>query len=455
MDIAPELLKEIQEDFNKQFEQNQRISEIQSKIDEGVATYKEANEYAIEVGEMLASAFQNNLSSAVLPNGQMYYNIAQKVIRPNMLNNYDLVTAVTNNIQAALNKAANIGIKAITPQLNEDKVDGIVRKISNAEQFDDVAAVLNEPIVTFTQSIIDDAIKANAEFQSKAGLQPKIVRTMAGGCCKWCQEVAGTYRYPDEVPKDVYRRHQNCRCTVEFHPKDGKVQNVHSKRWVNSSATDYMGKTKIQKIELGGKLYEIKTYQNVNYENISCQTYSSDSQKMCEYLNEVVNGKYTNINEIVVAKYNALGGIAAYDHVDNKFYISEELIDPEKFKKIVDTSYFAANNLSDVIVHELDGHKKHWEAIQRFCENNNFISFEDAKEQLESEIRKYIVSQISIEHYYLRNIVSENAYIQFSDLGSLNECIADVIILTERKDIQDENLAKKVLGVLNYDGISK
>lgn len=238
MDIAPELLKEIQEDFNKQLEQNQRIAEIQSKIDKGVATYKEANEYAIEVGEMLASAFQNNLSSAVLPNGRMYYNIAQKVIRPNMLNNYDLVTAVTNNIQAALNKAANIGIKAITPQLNEDKVDGIVRKVSNAEQFDDVAAVLNEPIVTFTQSIIDDAIKANAEFQSKAGLQPKIVRTMAGGCCKWCQEVAGTYRYPDEVPKDVYRRHQNCRCTVEFHPKDGKVQNVHSKEWRKESVYD-------------------------------------------------------------------------------------------------------------------------------------------------------------------------------------------------------------------------
>lgn len=263
MDIAPELLKEIQEDFNKQLEQNQRIAKIQSKIDDGGATYKEANEYAIEVGEMLASAFQNNLSSAVLPNGRMYYNIAQKVIRPNMLNNYDLVTTVTNNIQAALNKAANIGIKAITPQLNEDKVDGIVRKVSNAEQFDDVATVLNEPIVTFTQSIIDDAIKANAEFQSKAGLQPKIVRTMAGGCCKWCQEVAGTYRYPDEVPKDVYRRHQNCRCTVEFHPKDGKVQNVHSKQWFSQKESD-----KIELRKLVGLIAEDDAVQRNIRENI-------------------------------------------------------------------------------------------------------------------------------------------------------------------------------------------
>lgn len=62
--ILPELLKEIQEDFNKQFEQNQKIAEIQSKIDEGVATYKEANEYAIEVMERLNSVL--GLQKAVL-----------------------------------------------------------------------------------------------------------------------------------------------------------------------------------------------------------------------------------------------------------------------------------------------------------------------------------------------------------------------------------------------------
>lgn len=90
------------------------------------------------------------------------------------------------------------------------------------------------PIINFSQSIVTDFIRENAEFQSKAGLPSVIVRKLAGGCCDWCRSLAGTYTYPDNVPKDVYRRHQRCRCTVDFHPSDsrkGRVQNVHSKKW--------------------------------------------------------------------------------------------------------------------------------------------------------------------------------------------------------------------------------
>lgn len=36
------------------------------------------------------------------------------------------------------------------------------------------------------------------------------------------------------MPKDVYRRHQRCRCSVEYYPRDGKIQNVHTKKWRNT-----------------------------------------------------------------------------------------------------------------------------------------------------------------------------------------------------------------------------
>ena len=33
------------------------------------------------------------------------------------------------------------------------------------------------------------------------------------------------------MPKDVFRRHDFCRCVVEYTPGDGKWQNVYNKKW--------------------------------------------------------------------------------------------------------------------------------------------------------------------------------------------------------------------------------
>ncbi len=236
-DITPELLKKIQDDFQSRFNKSKTISGLYTKVRDGTATYKEANDFAIEVGNILAAAYMNNLSSDVLPDRKMYYNIAKHILDPTMKHNYDLITDVTNQVQKSLNEAAHIGIKPITPKLNQDRIDGIINRVSNEDNFDDVAWILREPIVNFSQSIVDDSIRANAEFHGKSGMSPKIVRKLAGGCCDWCREVAGIYIYPD-VPKDVYRRHQRCRCTVDYHPGDGKVQNVHSKKWRDEIAQE-------------------------------------------------------------------------------------------------------------------------------------------------------------------------------------------------------------------------
>lgn len=77
---------------------------------------------------------------------------------------------------------------------------------------------------------MDSTVKTNADFQYKAGLRPKIRRMTDGKCCEWCSRLAGVYDYPD-VPKDVFRRHANCGCVVEYDPGDGKqTENVHGGR---------------------------------------------------------------------------------------------------------------------------------------------------------------------------------------------------------------------------------
>ena len=232
-DIAPKLLKKIQDDFKNKFDNSKIIRELYRKVEQGNATYKEANEFAIEVGELLSGSFKKNLSSSVLPDGRMYYNIADRIIRDALGNNYELVADVSAKIQEILNKKAGIGIKAIKPKINEDKVRGIVDIVSGKEKYDDIAYMLGEPVINFSQSVVNDAVRENADFQYKAGLSPKIIRTSTGKCCEWCDKLAGIYDYEavSDTGNNVFRRHKYCRCLVEYAPGDGKRQNVHTKQW--------------------------------------------------------------------------------------------------------------------------------------------------------------------------------------------------------------------------------
>lgn len=223
-DVVPELLDEIQKDFDRQFRSNSIVIDIYGKIRSRVATYKEANEFSIQCGEMLARSIKKYVTADVLPEGRMWYNIATRILTPTLRNNYSLITDVTNAAQSIFNEKNGIGFKPITPAFNTNRLNGIIDKVSNAENYDDVAWVMDEPIVNFSQSIVDQAIKDNADFQYKSGMTPKIRRTVVGGCCEWCQRLAGTYNYP-YVPTDVYRKHNRCRCTVEYISVD-KRENV-------------------------------------------------------------------------------------------------------------------------------------------------------------------------------------------------------------------------------------
>lgn len=245
-DIAPELLAKIEQEFQKKFNTDKLLAELSAKLEAGTATHTEAYQYAGRIGTILTDAYRANLSTDSLPDGKLWYNIANRVITPTMQNNYNIISRYVTDVQTNLNRSAGIGIKAVEPELNAGRISGLVNKVSNADDYKDVEWVLGAPVNTFCQSIVDDSIRVNVDFHAKAGLQPKIIRKSSGHCCEWCSAIAGTYTYPD-VPKDVYRRHSNCNCTVEYDPGNGKRQNVHTKQWQMQDDRDIInsiGKTR-------------------------------------------------------------------------------------------------------------------------------------------------------------------------------------------------------------------
>jgi len=239
-DMLPKILEEVKKAFEEGYTSNIKISSLVNKVDSKSATYIDANAYAEEVGKSLARAFKNKISSSDLPDGKMYYNIAKRLLNDTLKNNYNLISDYAVNVQKELNKKAKLSLEAKRPELNEDRIRGIVKRLSNEDDYNKIKWILDEPIVNFSQSIVDDAIQTNASFHAKAGLHPKITRISAAKCCEWCTRIAGTYNYPN-VPEDIFHRHQNCRCICDYNPGDGKtqeVQDVWTKKWKKSEAKD-------------------------------------------------------------------------------------------------------------------------------------------------------------------------------------------------------------------------
>lgn len=258
-DIVPGIFEKIEKTFKLKTKESRIIKENLKALKNKRATYQDANDFAIELGDILASAFSSNIRTEDLPDGKMYYNIAKRLIEPNMVRNYDLVVDYARLVQESLNKQAQISIEAQKADLNQDRIDKLVDKISEYDSFEKGKWLLDEPIKNFTQSIVDDTIKKNADFHYKAGLRPKIIRREKGNCCDWCKAVAGVYDYQEvkNTGNNVYRRHRYCRCTVDYVPGDGKKQNVWTKERNDTGKAEKNKRIDISNKQVNTKLSNI------------------------------------------------------------------------------------------------------------------------------------------------------------------------------------------------------
>jgi hypothetical protein len=116
------------------------------------------------------------------------------------------------------NADASIGMRFIAPTFDSDRAYGIVTELRDNPGFRNIEATFYDQLANFSQNVVDEAIRANASTMNRAGIGSRIVRVAEFKACDWCRSVAGNYDYRDvrDTGNDVWRRHENCRCTIDF-----------------------------------------------------------------------------------------------------------------------------------------------------------------------------------------------------------------------------------------------
>ena len=231
-DITKELLKELEEVFNKRYSANKKIKSLLKKLEEGKSTAQDAFDYSKEVGNIRKNVIHDYITDEILDNEYLGYYNAKALFDEALFNDYELINRYCKNAFTQVNKEAGIGLRGVSVDYDQDRTDGIV-ECAVKDKYTVTRAETEEAVVTNAKSYYDISVRKNAEFQYKSGLSPKIIRTAVGKTCKWCQSLAGTYDYYDvsDTGNDVFRRHSNCDCIVVYSPRKGRKQNVWTKEW--------------------------------------------------------------------------------------------------------------------------------------------------------------------------------------------------------------------------------
>lgn len=231
-DIGAELLEKIRAEFQKTCKADKYIQSVLKKIEGGTAKMEEVALLSKQLGFRVSQAIGAHINVAALPDGKMYYNIADTILTGVLKDNYDVINSAAAECQKALDREAGLNITPQQAAFPTERVQAVV----NAASAPDIAEKvmirrMTAPAQNITESFYNDYVQKNVKFRSDAGLDCYIIRNDHGGCCKWCAKLAGKYHYPEDVPKDVYRRHDNCGCTVTY-LNGRKAQDVWDKtKW--------------------------------------------------------------------------------------------------------------------------------------------------------------------------------------------------------------------------------
>ncbi|HRR76965.1 MAG TPA: hypothetical protein P5191_09180 [Ruminococcus sp.] len=199
-----------------------RLKAVLRKISDGTATLTDTAYYSDVYSDITGKMFSDNVLDLY---GAEREDECIDVLR----SSYDNINDICAQTQKSLDQAAGINIKPQKAPFPKERVRQIAHSLLDPTVSDStIKRRANTGVANVSKGFHDSYIKANAKFRSDAGLRVYINRETDGKCCEWCNNIAGRYNV-DELPEDVFRRHDNCGCTVTY--ENGKQrQDVWSKR---------------------------------------------------------------------------------------------------------------------------------------------------------------------------------------------------------------------------------
>ena len=193
---------------------------LRKKISQGTATLAETAKYSQICAQIMGWMFSEQVLELI---------DREEVCTQLLHDRYNDTNRVCEEVLRAVDTAAGVNMNPRHAAFPGERVQQLAHSLldPNADgetiQRRSKAGAANVAI-----SFHDDFVDENAAFRSDAGYECYITRVVGSASCPWCSGMAGRYKY-DEMPEGMFRRHDNCTCTVTFE-QGAFRQDVWSKR---------------------------------------------------------------------------------------------------------------------------------------------------------------------------------------------------------------------------------
>ena len=212
----------VREEVQQRIEQDPEMIRLRKKIESCKATYADTAAYSNRAGKILGEVFSRRLPEIPLEEREP---LCVELLHDRYID----INAAVDTAQRFMDEALGIHIAPQYAPFDSERASQIGSSLRDlSKTVETLQRRAKSAPETATKSMHDDRMKAESKFRHRAGLDCRITRVAVNGCCPWCSKVAGRYRYGEE-PDDIYRRHDNCDCTVTFE-NGRKRQDVWSKR---------------------------------------------------------------------------------------------------------------------------------------------------------------------------------------------------------------------------------
>ena len=215
--------KRLRAELDELLSKDKRLTAIADKIAKGAADFSDTARYTQIVSKHMSDVIKRNI-------GELKQPMAKEMVCKELLrDHYDLINGAFGEVQVSVDEKLGVHLDVKKPAYPAERVDKWAHSLEDPTVEQSVierrAASGSENI---GNSIHDDCIDVNAELRDQAGLDCYLVRDAGGGCCAWCAALEGCYEYAS-APDDIFRRHDNCTCTVTY--ECGRMrQDVWSKK---------------------------------------------------------------------------------------------------------------------------------------------------------------------------------------------------------------------------------
>ena len=128
-DVSQELYNQISKEFDARVKKDTEIVQIRKKIDNSSANLGDVSLYARRLGELASETLIKCLDEDKLPNGILYWNIAERTILPLLKNVHEIVNEAAITVQKYIDEKSGIGINSIPAAFPEERAKALIQKI--------------------------------------------------------------------------------------------------------------------------------------------------------------------------------------------------------------------------------------------------------------------------------------------------------------------------------------